>query len=85
MVELNVPHLGAHGGQKLRRLEAETLQQIGGFIIQTAQTGGLVLIFAQSVVQRGIGHGGNHGVRVRVAVTEYINRIHQDASSFIIG
>ena len=75
-VVVQIPHLGTHVGQKPRRLEAEAVQHDLSLIADLPQTGGLVAPVSQSILQRCVCHGGNHGIRVRVPVSGDVNGIH---------
>ena len=77
-VIVQVMHLGAHRAQEDRRLKAELIQQKRRFVIEMAQPRRHILLIAQGIAQRRIGHGGNHRIGVGVAMSKYINRIHKN-------
>ena len=58
-VKIDIRHLGTDGAEMNRRLKAETVQQEGGFRIQMAVARRNVVTEAQSVLEGGVGHGGN--------------------------
>ena len=70
---VQVEDLGAHGVEQHRRLEAEAVEHELCLVAEVAETGGDKFPVAQGVAQRGVGHGGNDGVGVRVAVSGDIN------------
>ena len=82
---IQVPDLGAPIADELGRLEAEAVQHNLGFVADLAQPCGLILPPAQRVFQRGIGHGGNDGVCVRIAVSGDKDGIHSACFSFGIS
>ena len=76
-VVVQVPDLGADVAEPGRGLRVEALQHGFGLVADLAQAGGLVLPQAQGVLQRGVGHGGDDGVRVGILVAGDINGIHR--------
>ena len=55
----------------------EAIQYRLRLVADAAQTGGLVLLIPQRIAQGRIGHGGNNGICVRVAVSGDVNGIHE--------
>ena len=58
-VVVQVPYLCTHIANEARRLKTEALQNGMGLIADLAQAGCLILPLPQSILQGGIGHGGN--------------------------
>ena len=81
-VVVQVPDLGAHVVDELGGLEAEAVQDNLGLVADLAQPGGLVLPVSQGVLEGGVGHGGDDGVRIRVPVPGDINGIHGEEAPF---
>ena len=81
-IEIQVPHLSVHIGNALGGLEAKPIQHNLSFVGDVTQAGGLILPIAQRVAQGGVGHGGDDGIRIGVAVAGHINRIHRNAPLF---
>ena len=75
-VKVQIPHLSADVLDKAGRLEAEALQHPVGLVTDGAQMHRHILLFAQCVLQRGVGHGGDDGVGIRVAVAGHIDLVH---------
>ena len=69
-----------HIPQALGCLEAETVQHDLGLVRDPAQAGGFIFPVAQGIAQRRVGHGCHDGVGIRVAVSGYINGIHNKTS-----
>ena len=75
-VKFQIPDLGAHVLDQRRRLHPEMIQQALGLIVDGADAHGLVLPVAKGVAQLGIGHGGDDGIGIRVAVAGNVNIAH---------
>ena len=75
-VEVQVHHLGPHVLDEQGRLKAEAVQDQLGLVAEVAQPGGHVLPVAGGVAQGGVGHGGDHGVGVGVAVSGDVDLVH---------
>ena len=82
-VIVQVLDLGAQVSDQHGGLRAEAVQDRLSFVADLSQAGRLVLPVAQSVFQRGVGHGRHNGVCVRVPVSGNIDRIHSDTSFFV--
>ena len=72
--------LGVHIVNALGRLEAEIVQHGLGLVGNVAQAGRLIFPVAAGIAQRGIGHGGDDGIRIRVAVAGDVNGVHRCSS-----
>ena len=77
-VIIQVPDLGADVADELGRLESEAVQYELGLVADLTQPGGLVLPLAQGIFQRGVSHGGDDGVGVRVSVSGDIYGVHRE-------
>ena len=75
-VKVQIPHLRAHVLDKAGRLEAEVLQHPVGLVADGAQMHRHILLLAQRVLQRRIGHGGHNGVGIRIAMAGHIDLVH---------
>ncbi len=76
-VKIDIGDLGADRAEINGRLETEAIQQKRCFRVQMAVAGGnITVVAAQRILQGGVGHGGHDGIRVRVFMTDHINRIH---------
>ena len=77
-VKVQVLDLGSHGLDEQRRLKAETVQDQPCLVAAMAQAGCYILPFSQGTAQSGVGHGGDHGIRIRVPVPGDIDLFHRD-------
>ena len=77
-VVVQVAYLRAHGLDPSRRSEAEAVEHELRFVADVAEARRAVFAVAKRIAQRGIGHGRDDGIRIRVAVPCHINRIHDD-------
>ena len=73
---VQVANLSPHGDELDRRLKIKTFQNPVGFVADVAQPGSHILPVAQGVAQGGVGDGRHDGVRIRIAVSGDIDRIH---------
>ena len=76
-VIVQIAHLRAHGLDAHRRLEAEAVEHEPCLIGDMPQTRGNEFPIAQRVSQRGIGHGGNNGIGIGIAVAGDIDGFHE--------
>ena len=76
-VVVEVAHLRAHGLDAQRRLEAEAVEHELRLVRNVAEACGDVITLANGVLQRRIGHGGDNGVGIGVAVAGDIDRFHR--------
>ena len=75
-VVIEVAHLRAHGLDAHRRLKAEPVEDQLRLVRDVAEARGDIVALADGVLQRGIGHRGNDGVGIRVAVAGDVDGIH---------
>ncbi|MPM58775.1 hypothetical protein SDC9_105608 [bioreactor metagenome] len=71
-----IVHLGPHVFQQHGRLKAKAVQHSLSFIVYPAEARRRVFPVPQGIAQGGIGHGGDNGVRVGVAVPGDIDGVH---------
>ena len=76
-IEVQVLNLGTHIFHQQGRIKAKPLQYAPGFVAELPQPGRHILPVPHSVAQGGIGHGGHNRIRVRVAVSSYINLVQR--------
>ena len=76
-VELQISDLGADVLDKAGWIEVEAFQHPVRLVADRSQMYRHILLLAQRVLQRGVGHGGHNGVGIRVAVTGHIDLIHR--------
>ena len=67
-----------HAVDPLGGRKAKAVQHDLGFVGNVTQTGGHILPVTQGVAEGRIGHGGNDGIRVRIAMTGNINGVHKN-------
>ena len=75
-VIVEVAHLRAHGLDPDRGREAEAVEHELRLVADVAETGGAVLPVAECIAQRGVGHGGDDGVGIRIPMAGDVNGIH---------
>ena len=75
-IEVQILDLRAHGRDPNGGFKTKPLQNKSCFVADMAKTGGDKFPVAQRIAEGGIGHGGNDGVGIRVAVTGHIDWIH---------
>ena len=81
-VKVQITHLGTDVLDQPGRLEAEALQHPVGLVADGAQMHRHILLFAQRILQRGIGHGGHDGICVGIAVSGHIDLVHIGQTPF---
>ena len=79
-IEVQVADLRAQVVDQHRRLKAEAVQHQLGLVADAAQPRRHVFPVAQRVAQLGVGHGGDDGIGVGVAVPGDVDRIHSRPS-----
>ena len=77
LVVVQVQHLGADVFEVEGRLKAEAGEDGPGLVAELAQPGGHILPVPHGVAQGGVGHGGDNGVGVRVAVSGDVDLVHR--------
>ena len=78
LVKVQIGDLGAHILYVHGRLEPEAVQHTLGLVVDRADADGLVFPVAQGVAQIGVGHGGDDGVGIGIAVSADIDVVHDD-------
>ena len=76
-VVVQIAHLRAHGLDAHRRLKAEAVEHKPRLVGDMPETRGNEFPVTQGVSKRGVGHGGNDGIGIGVAVAGDIDGFHE--------
>ena len=83
LVVVQILHLGADILEVEGRFKGEAGQNGPGLVAELAQPGGDILPVSYSIAQGGVGHGGDDGIGVRVAVAGHIDLIHKRFAPYL--